>query len=64
MQTLGHRLLEICAALDDALGDSDISHIENDAELRVEYPVQWAAERLNCLIDQVADKGLFHKGVK
>ena len=63
MSTLGHRLLEIQSALCEALGDSDISHIE-DEELREEYPVQWAAEKIAKLIDQVADRGLFHKDVK
>jgi len=36
-------LRSVHSALDDALGDTDASHIENDDELRDEYPVQWAA---------------------
>lgn len=45
------RLLRtIHSALDDALGDTDITHIEDDDELRREYPVQWAAQRLAGII--------------
>ncbi len=40
----------IHSALDDALGDTDITHIETDDELRSEYPAQWAAERLTSII--------------
>jgi hypothetical protein len=36
-------LRSVHSALDDALGDTDVSHIENDDELRNEHPVQWAA---------------------
>jgi hypothetical protein len=39
-------LKSVHSALDSALGDTDISHIENDDELREEHPVQWAAEWL------------------
>lgn len=41
-------LHEIHSALDDALGDSDITHLEDD-ELREAAPVQWAAQRLALL---------------
>lgn len=39
-------LLAIHSALDDALGDSDVTHVEDDDELREEQPVQWAAQKL------------------
>jgi hypothetical protein len=39
-------LKSVHSALDDALGDTDISHIESDDELRDEAPVQWAAQWL------------------
>jgi hypothetical protein len=39
-------LQSVHSALDRALGDSDVTHIENDDELHDEYPVQWAAEWL------------------
>jgi hypothetical protein len=44
------QLREIHSALDDALGDSDVSHIEDDDELRSEHPTQWAAQKLAELI--------------
>ena len=37
-------------ALDAALGDTDITHIEDDEELREQYPVQWAATQLAMLL--------------
>ena len=40
------KLREIHGALNDALGDTDITHIEDDDELRQEHPVQWAAQQL------------------
>jgi hypothetical protein len=40
------KLMKVHSALDGALGDTDVSHIENDDELREEQPVQWAAQRL------------------
>lgn len=43
-------LQKIHSALDDALGDSDVTHIEDDDELREEHPVQWAAQQLAALI--------------
>mgnify|MGYP001561844750 CR=1 FL=1 len=43
---LRKQLQEIHSALNDALGDTDVSHIEDDAELRSEQPVQWAAQKL------------------
>lgn len=42
-------LREIHSALDDGLGDSDVTHMDDDG-LRNAYPVQWAAERLAKLI--------------
>jgi hypothetical protein len=39
-------LKSVHSALDDALGDTDISHIESDDELRDVAPVQWAAQWL------------------
>jgi hypothetical protein len=50
-QTLSTRLavgllFGVHSALDDALGDSDVTHIEDDDELRDSQPVQWAAQRL------------------
>jgi hypothetical protein len=44
------QLAAIHSALDDAGGDSDVTHIEDDAELRAEEPVQWAAMKLALLI--------------
>ncbi len=53
MATNSKRLSELRAihsALDDALGDTDITHIEDDDELRNEHPVQWAAQHLAIII--------------
>ncbi len=44
------RLRAIHSALDDALGDTDITHVEDDDDLRQEHPVQWAAQRLALVI--------------
>ena len=49
---LVHRLLGIHAALDDAIGDSDIEHMDNE-ELRDAHPVQWAATRVAELIAEL-----------
>jgi hypothetical protein len=49
-EKLYNSLMEIHSALDDALGDSDVTHIEDDDELRGEYPTQWAAQKLAELI--------------
>ena len=43
-------LKAVVNALDDALGDSDITHLESDAEMREEVPVQWACMKLNMLL--------------
>jgi hypothetical protein len=43
-------LIAIHSALDDATGDTDVAHIEDEAELRSEEPVQWAAMKLAKLI--------------
>lgn len=45
-------LQKIHSALDDALGDTDVSHIESDEELRDEQPVQWAAQKLAALLER------------
>lgn len=47
---LNERLRLIHSALDDALGDTDVTHIESDEELRERYPVQWAAMELAKII--------------
>lgn len=52
---LEQKLIRIHRALDDALGDSDVTHIENDDELRRQYPTQWAAEQLAKIIDDLWD---------
>lgn len=49
-EKLYNSLKEIHSALDDALGDSDVTHIEDDDELRSEHPTQWAAQKLAELI--------------
>lgn len=54
---LYNSLMEIHSALDDALGDSDITHIEDDDELRSEYPTQWAAQKLAKLISSLSRDG-------
>lgn len=46
MQINRASLIEIHSALDAALGDTDVSHIEGDDELRDAAPVQWAAMKL------------------
>lgn len=51
--TLIERLREIHSALDDALGDTDVTHIEDDDQLREEEPIQWAAMRLAELIESL-----------
>jgi hypothetical protein len=43
------QLEEIHSALDGALGDSDITHMDDD-ELREAHPVQWAAAKLAAVI--------------
>jgi hypothetical protein len=43
-------LEEVADALDRALGDTDITHIEDDEELRDQYPVQWACTQVNLLL--------------
>jgi hypothetical protein len=46
MRLAGGLLLGAHSALDDALGDSDVTHVEDDDELRDRHPVQWAAQRV------------------
>lgn len=47
-------LQEVHSALDDALGDSDVTHMDGD-ELRTEHPVQWATERLAKVIETLEE---------
>ena len=42
------------SALGDALGDTDVTHLDDD-ELRTEYPVQWAAQRLAQIITSLKE---------
>lgn len=49
-------LRSVHSALDKALGDSDATHIENDDELRDEYPVQWAAQWLMQVIEALEEQ--------
>ncbi len=46
------KLRVIHSALDDALGDSDIGHMD-DEELREAHPVQWAAAKLAAVIEEL-----------
>ena len=48
-------LQEVHSALDGALGDSDVTHIEDADELREQYPVQWAAQRLAEIITSLKE---------
>lgn len=50
--SIADELRGIHSALDDALGDSDITHMDDD-ELRDAAPVQWAAMKLAKVIDRV-----------
>ena len=43
-------LLEIHSALDDGLGDLDVTYMD-DNELRQSHPVQWAACKLATMIE-------------
>lgn len=52
-QELQQKLIRVHCALDDALGDSDVTHIESDGELRSQYPTQWASELLAKIIDDL-----------
>ena len=53
MKNLIARLEKIHSALDDALGDTDITHIDDDDELRENFPVQWAAQELASIINMI-----------
>lgn len=46
-------LRAIHSVLDAGLGDSDVTHIESDEELRERHPFQWAAERLAGVIQKL-----------
>lgn len=46
------KLRVIHSALDDALGDSDVTYMDDD-ELRETYPVQWAATKLATVIEEL-----------
>jgi len=48
------RLQGIHSALDDALGDTDVTHIEDDEELRDRHPIQWAAQKLAEVISELS----------
>lgn len=48
-------LEEVADALDKALGDSDLTHIEDDEELRDAAPVQWACAQINKLLQSSTD---------
>lgn len=50
------RLQGIHSALDDALGDTDVTHIEDDDDLRDGEPVQWAAQKLAEIIQELGIK--------
>lgn len=54
-QRTAKALQEVHNALDDATGDTDITHIEDDDELRNQYPVQWAAQRVAEIIRSLKD---------
>jgi len=45
------KLEEIAEALDESLGDSDITHLETDEEVREEEPAQWACSEVNKLLN-------------
>lgn len=53
MTALIDELREIHSALDDALGDSDVTYIEDDEELRERVPTQWAACKLAQIIQRL-----------
>lgn len=42
----------IHSALDDALGDTDVTHMDEE-ELRETHPVQWAATKLAHVINEL-----------
>lgn len=54
---LAARLRAVHSALDDALGDSDVTHVESDEELRDQHPAQWAAMKLAEVISQLEGPG-------
>ena len=45
-------LREIHSALDDGLGDLDVTYMDDD-ELRESHPVQWAAGKVASLIESL-----------
>ncbi len=45
-------LREIHSALDDGLGDLDVTYMDDD-ELRQSHPVQWAASKLAAVIESL-----------
>jgi glycine cleavage system aminomethyltransferase T len=49
-------LRAVHSALDDALGDTDVEHMD-DEELRGAHPVQWAAMRLAQIISDFDNDG-------
>lgn len=50
--TWREKLEEIASKLDSALGDSDLTHIEDDDELRRVAPAQWACSEINKLLQE------------
>ena len=46
------KLEEIASVLDKSLGDSDLTHIESDDELKEVAPVQWACSQINKLLQE------------
>lgn len=51
-------LEEIASVLDKSLGDSDITHLETDEEIRDYAPVQWACSEINKLLQTPLPEGL------
>lgn len=47
------KLRGIHSALDDALGDTDIDHLTDEDDLRDAAPVQWAAQQIVKLIEEL-----------
>ena len=54
------KLEEIAEALDESLGDSDITHLETDEEVREEEPAQWACSEVNKLLNAAPSPELSH----
>jgi hypothetical protein len=48
------RLTKIHSVLDEALGDSEPMHIEDDEELRRDYPIEWVAQQISQVVASLA----------